>query len=64
MQKLVILDFEKGEVHTYSINPSRLQEINSKGELITYEDIIETFGHNESNCQWMVINSDEYIINH
>lgn len=59
MQKLVILDFEKGEVHTYSIKDSI--------DGLMYESImklLELFGHKEDSCQWMVINSDEYIINH
>lgn len=53
MRKLVILDFTKGETHIYSAK-----------QLDDYEELIEKFGHNINNCEWMIVDNDECIINH
>lgn len=43
MEKLIILDFCKAEVHVYDIDDS----------VIVDEDFIECLGFNSNDCQWM-----------
>jgi len=56
MVKLIILDYETVELHTYSVTEREEDE--------GYEDLVEEFGHNLSNCHWAVAYDEFKIINH
>lgn len=56
MVKLVVLDYEKGEVHSYSCKEGLEYE--------EYEDLIDKFGHSFSNCHWILVDDDSKIIQH
>lgn len=56
MKKLIILDYEKGELHTYSVKEQSDDDY--------YEDLINKFGHSLKNCEWMIVDSDNDIIVH
>lgn len=45
LQKIIVLDFEKGEVFVYDYNKNTTNE----------ETPLEGLDHNESNCQWMIV---------
>lgn len=48
MEKLVILDFNTGEVHIYNIDM----------KVKCVEDLISKLGHRVNDCQWMFTSSD------
>ena len=56
MVKLIILNYETAEIHIYSVTEKEEDE--------GYEDLVEDFGHNLSNCHWMVAYNELKIINH
>jgi hypothetical protein len=56
MKKLIILNYEKGELHTYSVKEQSDDDC--------YRDLIDKLGHNLKNCEWMIVDNDECIINH
>lgn len=56
MKKLIILDYEKGELHIYSVREQPDDEY--------YEDLIDKFGHSFSNCHWILVDDDSKIIQH
>jgi hypothetical protein len=56
MVKLVILAYDEGKVHIYSVKKGLQYE--------DYEDLVDKFGHYFSNCHWILVDSDEQIINH
>jgi hypothetical protein len=60
MKKLVILDYEKCEVHTYSVELPKSKEPVDK---LVYE-LIEKFGHSWETIDFMVVDSDNDIIVH
>ena len=51
MEKLIILDFNTGEVDIYPV--SHIDDV---------ESVIEELGHNVNDCQWMI--SDSQITFH
>ena len=44
---ITVLDFEDGRVYQY------------KSEMCDFEEFIDQQGHNLSNCQWMIHNTNE-----
>ena len=47
---ITVLDFEKGKVFQYELEP-----------LVNLEDYLNGLGHNLTNCQWMVHENSEII---
>lgn len=45
MKKIIILDFETGEVHIYNYSDKEDSD----------EDFLRSIGHSPSNCQWMIV---------
>lgn len=56
MIKLVILAYDEGKVHTYTVEKGLQYE--------EYEDLITKFGHRLADCYWIVVDSDNDIIIH
>jgi len=56
MIKLVILSYDEGKVHIYSAKKGLQYE--------EYEDLIDKFGHQLSECYWMLVDGDNDIIVH
>lgn len=55
MKKLIVLDYTTGIAHCYTYDSTRY----SQDEDI--EQLIETFGHNSSNCYYMTT-TEEIVI--
>ena len=63
MKKLVVLDYKKGEVHTYSIDEDRMAK--REQALINQKlNFIEKMGHNADKCVMITLENDSKIINH
>ncbi len=52
-QKIIVLDFEKGEVFVYNFDK----------QTDTEQSILEEFEHKESHSQWMIVNNLKININ-
>ena len=57
---ITVLDFEVGKVFQYK-SPTVLNELVTQHE--DYEHYLSDKGHNLSNCEWMVHDSNEIITN-
>ena len=55
-QAITILDFAVGRVYTYEVSKQALKHNDA-------EELVEFFGHNESQCHYMVHDLDEMEIN-
>jgi len=53
---ITILDFTVGRVYTYEVSEQALRHNDA-------EELVEFFGHNESECHYMVHDLDEMEIN-
>ena len=55
-QAITILDFAVGKVYTYEVSEQALRHNDA-------EELVEFFGHNESECQYMVHDLGQMEIN-
>jgi len=57
MKYITVLDFEIGRVFQYEL------EVLDNADNNTYERFLSDKGHNLTNCEWMVHDSNEIITN-
>ena len=60
---ITVLDFEINRVFQYDLDYNELEKYTNDIQFEDYEEFLGDKGHNLTNCEWMIHDSNEIITN-